>query len=66
MMSAIKRQIRAAEYRDLAQQSSALAAASPLEHVREKHEQAAARWSLLAAMDESPRDLANALLSVGP
>lgn len=65
MMSAIKRQNRAAEYRELAQKSAALAAASPLDHVREKHEMAAIRWSLLANMDESPHALANALRGEG-
>jgi|HubBroStandDraft_3_1064219.scaffolds.fasta_scaffold2595399_1 hypothetical protein len=60
MMTAAKRQARAAEYHDLAQKSAALAAASPLDRVREKHEAAALRWSLLATMDESPRTLANA------
>jgi hypothetical protein len=60
MMSAIKRQNRAVQYRDLAEKSAALAAASPLDHVREKHEMAALRWAVLAAMDESPRELANA------
>jgi hypothetical protein len=47
-----KKQVRAAEYRLLAQAADALAEASPLAHVREKHEQAAARWTELALLDE--------------
>ena len=66
MMSAVKRQSRAAEYRELAEKSAALAAASPLDHVREKHETAALRWSVLAAADERPRELVTALFAPDP
>ncbi|HEY3800456.1 MAG TPA: hypothetical protein VGL58_19055 [Caulobacteraceae bacterium] len=52
-MTTLKRQARAAEYRDLALAATALAEASGLDHVREKHERAAARWSELAALDEA-------------
>jgi hypothetical protein len=48
-----KRQTRAAEYRAYAKQAQALADASPLAHVREKHELAAARWEDLAVKDET-------------
>jgi hypothetical protein len=50
------RQLRAAEYRELASAARALADASPLAHVREKHEEAAARWTALAALDEPQQD----------
>ena len=46
------REVRAAEYRSLALAADFLAAASPLAHVREKHERAAARWTTLALLDE--------------
>jgi hypothetical protein len=49
----LQRQVRAAEYRRLSDQASALAAGSPLWNVREKHEVAAARWAELAALDEA-------------
>jgi len=52
-----KRQDRAAEYRRLAQAADALADASSLDHVREKHEQASARWAELAELDERPTQL---------
>jgi hypothetical protein len=42
----------AAEYRRLADQSSALAAASALDHVRAKHERSAAVWAGLADGEE--------------
>lgn len=45
---------RAAEYRRLATAAEALADASTLDHVREKHLQAAATWTSLALMDERP------------
>jgi hypothetical protein len=48
----LQRQVRAVEYRRLSGQASALAQGSTLEHVREKHEVAAARWAALAALDE--------------
>jgi hypothetical protein len=46
------RQARAAEYHVRAVEASALAEASILSHVREKHEVAAARWLMLAALNE--------------
>lgn len=49
-----KRAVRAAEYRRLAQAASVTAEASVLDHVREKHEQAAAQWEALALLDERP------------
>ena len=49
-----KKLVRAAEYRRLAIAAGALAEASPLAHVREKHEEAAARWTALALLDERP------------
>jgi hypothetical protein len=51
----LKRQIQAAEYRDRALAASALAAASLLDRVREKHEEAAARWWSLVALSERDR-----------
>ena len=56
MIAVLKRQVKAAEYRRLATQASALAVASPLAHVREKHELAADRWGVLAALEEPPAD----------
>jgi len=47
-----KSHVKAAEYRRLAEAADALAAASSLEHVREKHAQAAAKWNELAGLDE--------------
>jgi hypothetical protein len=47
-----KRHVRAEEYRRLALQSATLAEASALDHVREKHERAAAQWLNLAELDE--------------
>ena len=52
-----KRDLRAAEYRLLALAARALADTSPLPHVREKHEVAAARWTALALLDEQPTRL---------
>lgn len=54
-MAALNKQVSAAEYRRLALEASALAAASQLERVREKHELAAERWGILAEADELPR-----------
>ncbi|MFL5298515.1 MAG: hypothetical protein ACJ798_19220 [Phenylobacterium sp.] len=51
-MVLLKRQVRASEYRRLADQASVLADGSLLENVREKHRIAAARWATLAALDE--------------
>jgi len=48
----LKRQARAAEYHGRALDASALAVASPLDRVRERHEAAAARWRALAALSE--------------
>jgi hypothetical protein len=52
MIAALKRQVKAAEYRDRASEASVLAGASALAHVREKHELAAARWIQLATLTE--------------
>jgi hypothetical protein len=52
-----KRDVRAAEYRRLATAAGALAEATPLPHVREKHETAAARWTELAILDEQPTSM---------
>jgi hypothetical protein len=52
----IKRQIKAAEYRDRASEASGLAQSSPLAHVREKHQTAAVRWNELAALNEHEGD----------
>jgi hypothetical protein len=52
----LHKQVRAAEYRRLSGQASALAESSTLENVREKHELAAERWATLAALDEDPED----------
>lgn len=49
-----KREVRAAEYRQLATAALDLAEASVLTHVREKHQKAAARWTALAILDERP------------
>jgi hypothetical protein len=48
------RQVRAIEYRRLATAANVLAETSLLANVREKHEQAAARWTALAMLDERP------------
>jgi hypothetical protein len=53
----LHKQVRAAEYRRLSGQESALAESSALENVREKHEIAAERWATLAALDEDPEDI---------
>lgn len=53
-----KRDLRAVEYRSRAVAAGALAEASLLANVREKHERAAAQWTALALLDErapSPR-----------
>ncbi|MGH3428611.1 MAG: hypothetical protein ACRDQZ_13760 [Mycobacteriales bacterium] len=52
LITAQKREARAAEYRRLAREASAVAATSPLDHVREKHALAAQRWRDLAVLDE--------------
>ena len=51
------RDVRAVEYRRLATAAQALADASPLDHVREKHERAASTWAALAELDERPSNL---------
>jgi len=48
------RDVRAVEYRRLATAALAMADASALAHVREKHEHAAATWAALAELDERP------------
>lgn len=48
----LQKQVRAAEYRRLSGQATALAESSTLENVREKHEVAAERWAALAALHE--------------
>ena len=53
MFNEERRQIRAAAYVRLVQDADALVEASPLEHVRRKHEVAAARWRALAALDQA-------------
>lgn len=49
----LRRDVRAAEYRARALEAAALAHASVLIHVREKHETSAARWLQLAALSEA-------------
>lgn len=49
-----KRSARAEECRRLAAMALDLAASSPLDHVRDKHEAAAQRWLALAEIDETP------------
>jgi len=46
------RELKTTQYQDRARDASALAEASSLDHVRRKHELAAARWRELAAMNE--------------
>lgn len=46
------RQAKAAAYHCRAVEATALAETSILDHVREKHEVAAARWRALAALNE--------------
>ena len=50
-----KSELRAVDYRDKARNAAALADASVLAHVREKHELAAATWTGLADFEERPR-----------
>lgn len=54
----MKRQAMAAEYRELARKSAAIAAASLLDNVREKHARAALQWEVLAALNERSSDCA--------
>jgi hypothetical protein len=49
----LKAKNRSAEYRGLAAQAAEAGANSPLDHVREKHERSAARWTELAEVDEA-------------
>jgi len=49
-----RREARAAEYRRLASEAIALGAASPLGHVRAKHEKAAETWTALAEREGRP------------
>jgi hypothetical protein len=51
----LKSHIKADEYRGRAIDSAALAEASVLDRVREKHELAAARWTELAGLQERIR-----------
>ena len=54
-MTAMRKSMaRAAEYRRLAIAAGALAETSLLANVREKHEQAAAKWTALAILGERP------------
>jgi hypothetical protein len=48
-----KRELRASEFRALAQSAAALAEASPPGHIRDKHAAAAATWAKLAEGEES-------------
>lgn len=52
MTGALKRQVRAAEYRNRASEAFGLATSSLLAHVRDKHQAAALRWNELAALSE--------------
>ena len=52
MNALLSREARIAECHDRARESSAHAAATHLEGVREKHEVSAARWLALAALYE--------------
>jgi hypothetical protein len=51
-----KRRLRALEYRRLAAAAEAMAEASPLANIREKHERACATWTALALLDEGSAD----------
>jgi len=51
-MPALRSQVRAAEYHAKASEAAALAAASPLQRVRELHELAASRWTQLAEFED--------------
>lgn len=53
MIAELKRQAKSAEYRARADDAAALADASPLANVREKHQAAAVRWTELAVLYES-------------
>lgn len=46
----VRRRVKADEYRAMAVRACAMAAASPLEQVRNKHERAAARWLALVTL----------------
>jgi hypothetical protein len=50
-----KKPDKSEEYHRLAGEAAALAMASDLEHVREKHRTAAAQWAALAASEEGRR-----------
>lgn len=52
------RQARAAAYHSRALEATALAQTSILDRVREKHEVAAARWRVLAALNERAEPVA--------
>jgi hypothetical protein len=51
-----RKQTRADEYRRLADVATALAEASPLDNVREKHVLAAEKWTNLAKLDDRVRE----------
>lgn len=55
MTAVEKRRIKAAEYRRLAAAAGVMAENSLLAHVQAKHEEAEARWTALALLDERPR-----------
>ncbi len=65
MTSAEQRHVRAAVYRERASEAGALAAASILDHVRDKHERAALRWRELAAIDEPIAPISSAVFTGG-
>lgn len=51
----MQKHLRAAEFRRLAMEATALAEGSTLTNVRQKHELAAERWASLATKDEEDR-----------
>lgn len=50
-----KKPVKAEEYRRFAAEAAALAVASSLNHLREKHLNAALQWAVLAAKEEERR-----------
>jgi hypothetical protein len=61
----LKSEVRAGDYRDKARNATALADASVLAHVREKHTLAAATWTGLAESEERSRPAPGALKGTG-
>jgi hypothetical protein len=61
----LKSDVRAEDYRDKARNAAALADASVLAHVREKHMLAAAVWTGLADAEGRTRPAAGALKGTG-